>query len=225
MKFRLFLCSLLLVCFAASVSASPAASTSKGKVKDTKKEEATVAIEEPTPFSQRIQSILASLKTPAEKPEKEDKTPIFGKTGNKFLDFEQDRLKIGKELRSLLRFAFHCCFDRRRVVELGRDRTGLAREERFPRDRLPRRQRRPRAPGDESGELARAGQVEPRRDAVERLERERDLEQVRVPRPLAHPVDRPGFLTQSWGDLFPIRFGFDFAHERVYDSVPSQPAG
>ena len=38
--------------------------------------------------------------------------------------------------------------------------------------------------------VARLGQVEPRRDAVERLERERDLDQVGVPRPLAHPVDR-----------------------------------
>ena len=79
MKFRLFFCSLLLVCFAASASASPAESASKGKVKDTKKEATAIAAEEPTPFSQRIQSILASLKTPVEKPEKEDKTPIFGK--------------------------------------------------------------------------------------------------------------------------------------------------
>ena len=38
--------------------------------------------------------------------------------------------------------------------------------------------------------LARLRQVEPRRDPVERLERERDLDQVGVPGPLAHPVDR-----------------------------------
>ena len=78
MNFRLFFCSLLLLCFAASVSAAPADSASKAKAKDAKKEGAAVAVEEPSPFSQRIQSILASLKTPPEKPEKEDKTPIFG---------------------------------------------------------------------------------------------------------------------------------------------------
>ena len=80
MNFRLFFCSLLLFCFAASVSASPADHpASKAKAKDTKKEEVAVVAEEPTPFSQRIQGILASLKTPPEKPEQEDKTPIFGK--------------------------------------------------------------------------------------------------------------------------------------------------
>nr|WP_320147528.1 glucosaminidase domain-containing protein [uncultured Anaeromusa sp.] len=78
MKFRLFFCSLLLVCFTASVSAAPADSTSKGKAKNVKKEEAAVAIEEPSPFSKRIQTLLASLKTPPEKTEKEDRTPIFG---------------------------------------------------------------------------------------------------------------------------------------------------
>ena len=80
MNFRLFFCSLLLFCFAASVSASPADHpASKAKAKDAKKEEVAVVAEEPTPFSQRIQGILASLKTPPEKPEQEDKTPIFGK--------------------------------------------------------------------------------------------------------------------------------------------------
>ena len=79
MNFRLFFCSLLLLCFAASVSASPADPASKAKAKDAKKEGPAVAVEEPAPFSQRIQSILAALKTPPEKPEKEDKTPIFGK--------------------------------------------------------------------------------------------------------------------------------------------------
>ena len=80
MNFRLFFCSLLLLCFAASVSASPADHpASKAKAKDAKKEEVAVVAEEPTPFSQRIQGILASLKTPPEKPEQEDKTPIFGK--------------------------------------------------------------------------------------------------------------------------------------------------
>ena len=43
---------------------------------------------------------------------------------------------------------------------------------------------------DEPGELARLGEVEPRGDPVQRLQRERDLDQVGVSRPLAHPVDR-----------------------------------
>ena len=55
-----------------------------------------------------------------------------------------------------------------------------------------------------SCESARAcGQVEPRRDPVERLERERDLEQVGVAGPLAHPVDRslhPGRAGLDGGD-------------------------
>ena len=34
-------------------------------------------------------------------------------------------------------------------------------------------------------------EVESRRDAVQSLERERDLQQIRVARPLPHPVDRP----------------------------------
>ena len=51
-----------------------------------------------------------------------------------------------------------------------------------------------------SGESARLRQVEPRRDAVERLERERDLDQVGVAGALAHAVDRA---------LHPRRAGLD----------------
>ena len=61
-------------------------------------------------------------------------------------------------------------------------------------------QRRAGALLDELRERPRLGQVEPRRDAVERLERERDLDQVGVAGPLAHPVDRP---------LHPGRAGLD----------------
>ena len=81
--------------------------------------------------------------------------------------------------------------DRRRVVELARDRAALAAVERLAGHRLPRLElvagQLPHARRD------RADQVEPqvRLDAVERAQRQRDLAEVRVAGALAHAVDRP----------------------------------
>ena len=49
------------------------------------------------------------------------------------------------------------------------------------------------------------GEVEPGRDPVERLQRERDLGEIGVPGPLSHPVDRP---------LHPRRAGLDGSDRR-----------
>ena len=53
---------------------------------------------------------------------------------------------------------------------------------------------------DQRRQRPRLGQVEAGRDPVERFERERDLDQVRVPAALSHPVDRA---------LHPGRAGLD----------------
>ena len=67
-------------------------------------------------------------------------------------------------------------------------------------------ERRARAAPARARESARACvRVEARRDPVERLERERDLDEVGVPGPLAHAVDRP---------LHPGRAGLDGGDRR-----------
>ena len=80
--------------------------------------------------------------------------------------------------------------DRRRVVELARDRAALAPEEVLADERLPRLERVAGQLADAVGERAHAVEVERRLDAVERAQRERDLAEVRVAGALAHAVDR-----------------------------------
>src|SRR5215218_8050651 len=81
--------------------------------------------------------------------------------------------------------------DRRRVVELARDGTALAAEERLPGDRLPRLERVARELAHALGDLAQLLQAQVRLDAVQRPQRKRDLAEVRVAGALAHAVDRP----------------------------------
>ena len=76
-------------------------------------------------------------------------------------------------------------------MELRGDRARLAGEEVGARHGLPRGKRRAGELLHEVGELPHAVEPEPRRDAVERLERERDLDEVRVAGPLPHAVHRP----------------------------------
>src|SRR5690349_882180 len=81
--------------------------------------------------------------------------------------------------------------DRRRVVELARDRAALAAEERLAGDGLPRLERIAGELADPLRDLAHVLQPQVRLDAVQRAQGERDLAEVRVPGPLAHAVDRP----------------------------------
>ena len=88
----------------------------------------------------------------------------------------------------------------------------------------------------EPRERPRLRQVEPRRDPVQRLERERDLDQVGVPRPLAHPVDRslhPRRARLHGGDrgggpepevVVPVPVHGDLAAEPV-DGLPDEVRG
>src|SRR5437867_5743779 len=80
--------------------------------------------------------------------------------------------------------------DRRRVVELGRDGTGLAAEERLAGERLPRLQLVAGELAHTCAHLAYALELQIRANAVERLERKRDLAEIRIPGALAHAVDR-----------------------------------
>ena len=80
--------------------------------------------------------------------------------------------------------------DRRRVVELRRDRARLAAEERLAGERLPWRERVARQLLDARGGLADPVEAQVGLDAVERAERERDLAEVGVAGALAHAVDR-----------------------------------
>src|SRR5205807_9767127 len=81
--------------------------------------------------------------------------------------------------------------DRRWIVELRGDCAGLAPEQVLADEWRPRRElvaaQLPHAPRHLDG----LREVEACRVSVQRLERERDLRQVRVARTLAHPVDRP----------------------------------
>src|SRR5829696_532164 len=81
--------------------------------------------------------------------------------------------------------------DRRRVVELARDRAALAAEQRVAGDGLPRLERIPRQPAHALRHLAHAVELQVRLDAVECTQRKRDLGEVRVACALAHAVDRP----------------------------------
>src|SRR6187431_494694 len=81
--------------------------------------------------------------------------------------------------------------DRGRVVELRGDGAGLPDEEVLAGDRLPGRQRRAGELLHEAGERAGLLDAKARRDAVERLEREGDLDEVGVAGALPHPVHRP----------------------------------
>src|SRR5574337_1074179 len=95
--------------------------------------------------------------------------------------------------------------DRRRVVELRGDRSRLPREEVVARHGLPGSKRRTREALHEPGQLARPLEPEPRRDPVQRLERERDLDEVCVAGALPHPVHGP---------VHPGRPGLDGRHRR-----------
>ena len=81
--------------------------------------------------------------------------------------------------------------DRRRVVELARDRAALAPVERLAGHRLPRLELVAGQLADALGDRADPVEPEVRLDAVERSQRQRDLAEVRVAGALAHPVDRP----------------------------------
>jgi hypothetical protein len=76
-------------------------------------------------------------------------------------------------------------------VELAGDGAALAPEEGLADERLPRLELVARELADPLRHLAGAVEAQVRRHPVERVERERDLEEVRVARALAHPVDRP----------------------------------
>src|SRR5439155_26477213 len=80
--------------------------------------------------------------------------------------------------------------DRRRIVELARDRAALAVEVRLACHRLPRLELVTGQLAYTLGDLTDAVQPKVRLDPVERAEGERHLAEVRVSRPLAHAVDR-----------------------------------
>src|SRR6188472_739061 len=80
--------------------------------------------------------------------------------------------------------------DRRWVVELARHCAALTPEERLARDRLPRLERVARQLPHPLRDLAHSLEAQVRVDAVERMERESDLAEVRVARALPHAVDR-----------------------------------
>src|SRR4051794_35704637 len=81
--------------------------------------------------------------------------------------------------------------DRRRIVELRGDGTRLASEEGLPRHRLPGLERVSGELLHALRDLADAVEPEVRLDAVERLQRQRRLAEVRISRAFAHAVDRP----------------------------------
>src|SRR5689334_14005471 len=81
--------------------------------------------------------------------------------------------------------------DRRRVVELARDRTALAPEERLAGEWLPRLERVTGELAHALGNLARSFELQVRLDAVEGVQREGELAEVGVAGALPHAVDRP----------------------------------
>ena len=96
---------------------------------------------------------------------------------------EHDPARCTDELRAVR-------LDRRGIVELRRHRPRLAREQRVARDRFPRRKRSAGALLHEVRERPRLREIEPGRNPVERLQCKSDLDQVGVPCPLPHAVDR-----------------------------------
>ena len=121
--------------------------------------------------------------------------PLLGHVEPELLRLDADRVEpalLAEHDRALRRDELgRVRLDRLRVVELRRDRAGLAPVERLAGHRLPRLEL-------VAGQLAHARRdladpVEPqvRLDAVERAQRQRDLAEVRVAGALAHPVDRP----------------------------------
>ena len=76
-------------------------------------------------------------------------------------------------------------------MELRRDGAGLAAKERLTRHGLPRLERIARQLLHARRDVSHAIEAEVRLHAVERPQRQRELAEVRVPRALAHAVDRP----------------------------------
>src|SRR4051794_7013015 len=96
----------------------------------------------------------------------------------------QDDATFGCDERRRIRL------DRRRIVELRRDCTGLASKQRLPRYGLPRLERITGQLLHARRDVTDALELQVRLDAVERAQRQRDFAEIRVAGAFPHAVDR-----------------------------------